>query len=244
MYKRVLATIVALVTIVSIVVVGGSEVARAQSDPPSIPIVMGARYVPSSGPTTNGVTVVRVDMAPSTPRSTPVDVEPLPEIAVRRIPAATTAVQNQTLVTIPRADDTVPYAYVGDAVLNEAEIASLKALNELRRSLGLSELVAAADLSDFAESWAILMSETVFEHSTGDDSGYLFKDDRSSLGENIVWHSNDNMSPELAAEEFHRLWVESPGHYENMTNPIWTEVGVGLFRDSSGWWGVHTFSNG
>lgn len=73
------------------------------------------------------------------------------------------------------------------------------------------------------------MRQSGFRHSSG------------RWAENIVWHSNDNLTPEEAAAQFHEMWVNSPGHFANMTNPRWTVAGVGLYHDETGWWGTHVF---
>ncbi len=84
-------------------------------------------------------------------------------------------------------------------------------------------------MSAFALDWSAEMSRSGFRHSSG------------PYAENIVWYSDASMTPEQAARAFHDSWVNSPGHYRNMTNPGWTRVGIGLFRDASGWWGTHVF---
>ncbi len=73
------------------------------------------------------------------------------------------------------------------------------------------------------------MSQNGFRHSS------------ARWAENIVWYSAKSMTPEEAAARFHRMWVNSSGHYRNMTNPNWTVVGLGLYRDEGGWWGTHVF---
>ncbi len=52
------------------------------------------------------------------------------------------------------------------------------------------------------------------------------------------------MSAQEVAEKFQSMWRHSPGHYKAQTDASFTEVGVGIHRDGSGWWGVHNFSDG
>ena len=40
---------------------------------------------------------------------------------------------------------------------------------------------------------------------------------------------------------FNTSWVNSPGHYANMTNARYTEIGIGLYRNADGWWATHVF---
>ena len=120
---------------------------------------------------------------------------------------------------------------VGDDVA-QAEAYSLSLLNQLRISVGVAPLVSVAIMDDFARDWSRTMSEGgFFAHSGG------------PYGENIVWWSNENLTPEEAAQRFHDMWADSPGHYQNMTLAGYTKVGVGLWRDENGWHGTHVFAN-
>ncbi|MEZ5244263.1 MAG: S-layer homology domain-containing protein [Acidimicrobiales bacterium] len=114
-----------------------------------------------------------------------------------------------------------------------AEAQSFNRLNELRAGLGLAPLVRLASMDADARDWSRTMDVTGdFHHS---DLPY---------GENIAWWSAGYASPEAAADKMHELWVNSPGHYANMTNPHYTAVGVGFWRsDSGGWHATHVFAS-
>lgn len=115
--------------------------------------------------------------------------------------------------------------------LEDAEVRSLALLNGLRISLGAAPLERVAAMDGFARDWSQTMSEGgFFAHSGG------------PYGENIVWWSNENLTPEEAAQRFHDMWVDSPGHFQNMTHPAYTKVGIGLWRDENGWHGTHVFA--
>jgi uncharacterized protein YkwD len=73
------------------------------------------------------------------------------------------------------------------------------------------------------------MAQSGFRHSGG------------PWAENIVWYSSASMTPQQAAASFHSSWVNSTPHYLAMINPSWTYVGIGLYRDASGWYGTHEF---
>ena len=120
---------------------------------------------------------------------------------------------------------------VVDDDLAIAEAHSLSLLNQLRISVGVAPLARAEIMDDFARDWSRTMSEgDFFAHSGG------------PYGENIVWWSNENISPTEAAQKFHEMWVNSSGHYQNMTLAGYTKVGIGLWRDENGWHGTHVFS--
>jgi len=84
-------------------------------------------------------------------------------------------------------------------------------------------------MSTFALNWSQTMSQSGFRHSSG------------PYGENIAWYSDSSLSPAAAARFFNDGWVNSPGHYANMTNSRYTEVGIGLYQDAGGWWATHVF---
>lgn len=119
----------------------------------------------------------------------------------------------------------------GQDELAAAEAESMRLLNELRTGLGVQTVTPSdAEMHTFARAWSLEMRRTGFRHSSP-----------PRWFENIVWYSDDAMTPTEAAAQFHEMWVNSPGHYENMTNPDWSIVGVGMWHDESGWWGVHVF---
>ena len=68
-----------------------------------------------------------------------------------------------------------------------------------------------------------------------------FKHSNGPYGENIVWTSNRSISADAVAKQFHQLWVDSPGHYRNMTSDRYTQFGVGFFVNENGWYGTHVF---
>lgn len=120
---------------------------------------------------------------------------------------------------------------------------SLELLNVERARVGLAPVRRASDLDDFARKWAEYMRRTGFAHS-GREVDVLVKGARTGVSENIVWFSDGSMTARQAAEKFQDMWRHSPGHYRNQTDRSHTEVGIGLYRDESGWWGVHEFANG
>ena len=125
---------------------------------------------------------------------------------------------------------------------NEAEQRSLTLHNQLRQSNNLSSLTPASDLSDFAENWSRNMSQNGFRHSTSAQRSHLMVGDRTSISENIVFHGDTSLTHEQVAQQFHDLWVNSPAHFNNMTDATKTEIGIGLVRTSNGWWGTVVFA--
>ncbi len=111
-----------------------------------------------------------------------------------------------------------------------AEAFSFQLLNDLRAGLGLDALDRTGTMDSFARTWSATMdSSGDFEHSGG------------PYAENIAWWSAGSASPEAAAAKLHELWVNSPGHYNNMTRSGYDEVGVGFWLSEDGWHATHVF---
>lgn len=127
--------------------------------------------------------------------------------------------------------------------LNVAEQHSLQLLNQLRQSLGRSPLTAVVDLSNYAETWSQNVLPVDFHHSTAEDVAPLIVDGRTLYGENIIFYGDSSLTAAEAAQFFHDTWLDSPSHFQNMIDSRWTEVGIGLVKLASGWYGTHSFSN-
>ncbi|MGW4892746.1 CAP domain-containing protein [Kitasatospora sp. NPDC004240] len=171
-------------------------------------------------------------------------------------PKASASATTTTLVTATTArptaapgggpvgpDPKVPGPRTDSRSNQDAEALSLQLLNAERATVGLPPLALRADLTDYARRWAQHMRTSGFGHSAGSDTQYLVTGSRTWIGENIVWWSDPAMTAQEAAERFQSMWRHSPGHYKAQTSTSFTEVGVGVYHDESGWWGVHNFSD-
>ncbi|MEU9048228.1 MULTISPECIES: CAP domain-containing protein [unclassified Kitasatospora] len=119
----------------------------------------------------------------------------------------------------------------------------MKLINEERARNGVPALVVKNDLTEFAANWARHMRETGFAHSeNASGAGPSLTGSRTLTGECIVMWSDASLTGDQAAEQFQKMWTESPGHHAAQINPRYTQIGVGLYHDSSGWWGVHEFA--
>ncbi|MDX6760543.1 CAP domain-containing protein [Streptomyces sp. F8] len=141
-------------------------------------------------------------------------------------------------------DPKVPGARTSTKDVQTAQTLSLQLLNGERATVGRPPLVLKQNLSDFARRWAEHMRKNGFGHSSDEERAYLNTGSRTWTGENIVWWSDASMTAQEAAEKFQSMWRHSPGHYKGQVSAEFTEVGVGLYHDASGWWGVHAFSDG
>ncbi|WP_344636800.1 CAP domain-containing protein [Kitasatospora cystarginea] len=127
----------------------------------------------------------------------------------------------------------------------DAEAISLQLINKERAMAGVPALKPASDLAAFATQWAKHMRETGFAHSANaSGAGPSRTAHRTLTGECIVMWSDPSMTAEQAAVQFQDMWRNHLPHYLAQINPAYTEIGVGIYHDESGWWGVHEFGNG
>jgi len=191
-----------------------------------------------------------VETVPATQRTTTTQRKRVPETVPTTQPTTTTeriaATQPEPAAETDSAANQQPVAETGDdANLKIAEAESLKLLNELRAEKGLPKLKLRSDLAAFARSWSETMANDGFGHSTAEARGDLL-DGRSGAGENIAANFGTRTSPKKAialAHQFHDMWMRSPGHYRNMVNRSYDEVGIGFFRHpEEGWFATVFFA--
>ena len=102
---------------------------------------------------------------------------------------------------------------------SSGEGANLVDLNEVRASVGLGELVRASELDVKARQQAERMAAkgTIF-HSSSLVSGV--SEGWSAIGENVALAGS--------VDAAQRALEASPSHYENMANPAFNQVGIGV----------------
>lgn len=120
----------------------------------------------------------------------------------------------------------------------EAEMARL--VNELRESVGVARLAYSSDVAAVARRWSETMrDDDIFEHnptySEQYPRGWRF------AGENIAWRQSGGSILERLREAFDAL-VDSPGHYDNMTDSDFNYIGVGVAVDGRNLWVTQNFA--
>jgi uncharacterized protein YkwD len=112
----------------------------------------------------------------------------------------------------------------------------LQLINDSRAQAEAKPLAFDAELVNAAgkhSDW--MVGQDVFSHTGADGSspsgrmtadGYTW----TAAGENIAYMSGSSAATLDASdvERLHSLLMESPGHRENLLNPDFTEVGIGL----------------
>lgn len=124
------------------------------------------------------------------------------------------------------------FAFARPAAASSDEDFYVAKINAIRASRGLGALSVDGHLTDVARAWSQNMAgDGTLAHNPnlgGQVSGWR------TLGEN-VGTGPDDASIEAAFEN-------SPHHFENMVDPAFTEIGVGVVQDSSGtYWVTEDF---
>ena len=107
-------------------------------------------------------------------------------------------------------------------------------LNGVRADAGLPLLALDAKLSAAATAYAHdLVAGGYFSHTGRDGStirtrldavGYLPRDAGWAIGENLAWGTGPLATPGSIMQ----AWMNSPGHRENILNPDYREIGIGV----------------
>ena len=114
-----------------------------------------------------------------------------------------------------------PAAAHADTVSDEA--AFVAKINELRISQGLAPLQVNANLVDKARAWSAGMAAAGrIWHSTLSDG---ITEDWKKLGENVGMGGS--------VDGLHKAFVASPHHYENLVDPAFGYVGIGIAMSGS-----------
>jgi uncharacterized protein YkwD len=124
-----------------------------------------------------------------------------------------TALAENRLIRTECKDGVCRRVYVGSSM--EYEI--VDRVNSVRRGRGLQPLRVTVKLMESARSWSGTQAR---QHRMYHSSGL-------GVGENVAFGQRD-------AEDVMRAWIASPGHYRNITNSKYREIGVGVVRASNG----------
>lgn len=126
---------------------------------------------------------------------------------------AGTALAENRLIRTQCENGTCRRVYVGSAMENEI----VDRVNAVRRGRGLQPLRVTLKLMESARSWSGTQArQRRMYHSSG-----------LGVAENVAYGQRD-------ADDVMRAWVNSPGHYRNITNSKYSEIGVGVVRASDG----------
>ena len=116
----------------------------------------------------------------------------------------------------------------------------LNKVNELRASLGLKPVTRIAELDVVAQDWSEQMaSMNSMQHRPNFTNQYPHGWNGGS--ENVAWRSDGG---DVGAQLFDQ-WLNSPGHYKNMTDPNADSIGIGIAYNPStnSWFSTQNFGS-
>ncbi len=129
------------------------------------------------------------------------------------------------LSVVPQVAWASPNDPVGD------EQAFVDAINETRAEVNLPPLIVHPDLVEVARSWSDSMRKVHVVTAPAEGSGctishnpnlkYILPKQWAGLGENVGCGNAD-------LRTIHQKFVDSPHHYENIVNPKFDKVGIGI----------------
>ena len=114
-------------------------------------------------------------------------------------------------------------AQYADTVLNK--------VNELRSSLGLQPVTRYQELDAVAQDWSEQQA-AANNMSHRPDFTSAYPSGWTTGSENVAWRTAGGDTGALIFNQ----WLNSPGHYKNMTDPNVNSIGIGFAQTSDGRW--------
>ena len=114
-------------------------------------------------------------------------------------------------------------AQYADTVLNK--------VNELRSSLGLQPVTRYQELDAVAQDWSEQQA-AANNMSHRPDFTSVYPKGWTTGSENVAWRTAGGDTGALIFDQ----WLNSPGHYKNMTDPNVNSIGIGFAQTSDGKW--------
>ena len=114
-------------------------------------------------------------------------------------------------------------AQYADTVLNK--------VNELRSSLNLQPVTRYQELDAVAQDWSEQQA-AANNMSHRPDFTSVYPKGWTTGSENVAWRTAGGDTGALIFDQ----WLNSPGHYKNMTDPNVNSIGIGFAQTSDGKW--------
>ena len=107
----------------------------------------------------------------------------------------------------------------------------LNKVNELRSSLGLQPVTRYQELDTVAQDWSEQQA-AANSMSHRPDFTSAYPAGWTTGSENVAWRTAGGDTGALLFDQ----WLNSPGHYKNMTDPNVNSIGIGFAQTSDGRW--------
>ena len=114
-------------------------------------------------------------------------------------------------------------AQYADTVLNK--------VNELRSKMGLQPVTRYQELDAVAQDWSEQQA-AANNMSHRPDFTSVYPKGWTTGSENVAWRTAGGDTGALIFDQ----WLNSPGHYKNMTDPNVNSIGIGFAQTSDGRW--------
>ena len=179
--------------------------------------------------TTSTTTTTTTTTTTAAPATTTTTRAPRTSTTAAPAPAPTTTAPTVTTA----APTTTTTAAPSGNFSSSAESDFVSRINNLRASVGLPALRTHSGLHGYARNWSEEMATSgSFRHS--DIGAYIKNTSWGTIGENIGKGGS-------VGGIFEAL-KKSQSHYDNMVNPGFTHIGVGVYVDANGTiWTTHVF---
>ena len=129
----------------------------------------------------------------------------------------------------------IPRASVQSPTTSKMETAVQQRINEIRQKNELNPLENNESLAQVARNYSQQMARDNFFSHTGSDGSTLAQRVSAGgisyfvVGENLFKSTNAPSPVPLAVKG----WMDSPGHRENILRPVFTQTGVGVWREGN-----------
>ena len=107
----------------------------------------------------------------------------------------------------------------------------LNKVNELRSKMGLQPVTRYQELDAVAQDWSEQQA-AANNMSHRPDFTSVYPAGWTKGSENVAWHTAGGDTGALIFDQ----WLNSPGHYKNMTDPNVNSIGIGFAQTSDGRW--------
>ena len=107
----------------------------------------------------------------------------------------------------------------------------LNKVNELRSKMGLQPVTRYQELDAVAQDWSEQQA-AANNMSHRPDFTSVYPAGWTKGSENVAWHTAGGDTGAIIFDQ----WLNSPGHYKNMTDPNVNSIGIGFAQTSNGRW--------
>lgn len=108
-------------------------------------------------------------------------------------------------------------------------------INAKRASMGVAPLTRFEEGDSKARAWSQIMLQTgEFEHSNHNNQIGILTIRHRAVGENIYYTRGYDLDPATLAQKMVQGWIDSPGHFRNLSNRTFSLTGIGIAISADG----------